>query len=267
MAFCAVDRLTERAVPKDRAVARRAWQFVGTTGGTAADEALQIYVVHAIPGQAKERLAGLASADPRESVRIPSTVRKSAPCPWPGKAGQSGPTTGRRHGPGHRGASNEQCSEHLRKHHGPYSVTRRLPLRRPPRSTLLTRGSPKAHLPPPRRPVLSHPSPRVWAPITLLWRGCDTVRQLRLRIQGDGFGVEEPPNLGHKGSPEPTPILPRRSLGICAGTRSRQVLGAASMIADYPLTAGGERTSSHGGARSSPTDGDPGCVPGRLRLA
>jgi hypothetical protein len=91
VAFCAVDRLTERAVPKDRAVARRAWQFVGTTGGTAADEALQIYVVHAIPGQAKERLAGLASADPRESVRIPSTVRKSAPCPWPAKPGSPDP--------------------------------------------------------------------------------------------------------------------------------------------------------------------------------
>jgi HEAT repeat protein len=58
-----------RFVPEDPAVVQRAWLFVGRAGGTAAYEALQTYVVHARPEQARERLAGLASADPRESVR------------------------------------------------------------------------------------------------------------------------------------------------------------------------------------------------------
>jgi HEAT repeat protein len=58
-----------RFVRKDPVVARRAWQFVCTTCGTAAHEALQTYVLHARPEQARDRLAGLASADPRDNVR------------------------------------------------------------------------------------------------------------------------------------------------------------------------------------------------------
>jgi len=41
----------------------------------------------------------------------------------------------------------------------------------------------------------------------------------------DGFGAEQLGNSGAKGAPEPTSILSRRSLTICAGTRTLSALG------------------------------------------
>lgn len=54
--------------PRDPALAEPAWTYLTDAGGTTASEALQTYVTHADPTEARKRLANLAQTDRREGV-------------------------------------------------------------------------------------------------------------------------------------------------------------------------------------------------------
>jgi hypothetical protein len=58
-----------RSVPRDLSIAERAWEFLTTTNGIAAHEALQTYVAHAPSEEPRQRLVGLVLEDRREIVR------------------------------------------------------------------------------------------------------------------------------------------------------------------------------------------------------
>ena len=58
------------SVPRDPALAAFAWDYMLGNGGMTASEALWTYAAHAAAGEAKERLAELARADRRESIRV-----------------------------------------------------------------------------------------------------------------------------------------------------------------------------------------------------
>lgn len=57
------------SVPTNPAVAARAWQYLPTVTGTAAQEALRTYLAHAPAAEAIDRLVALARSDPREAIK------------------------------------------------------------------------------------------------------------------------------------------------------------------------------------------------------
>jgi hypothetical protein len=58
------------SVPRKPALAAFAWDYMLANGGMTASEALRTYAAHAAAREAKERLAELARADRRESIRV-----------------------------------------------------------------------------------------------------------------------------------------------------------------------------------------------------
>ncbi len=62
-----------QSVPRRPVIAQRAWEIATNAESTAAVEALQTYVVHAPAADRRKRLAALAQADPRQSIRAAAT--------------------------------------------------------------------------------------------------------------------------------------------------------------------------------------------------